>query len=120
VNLSNIGPREAKRMVIISIVGTGLIVVFDKARTGEWPTPQLFIGLGVVYVVLGFSSDLLPTPTGYFALLFLIAMFLTRGEFVVSAFETITGTKAEKKKKTKPKPKPRQNPPQTGTAMKGR
>jgi hypothetical protein len=110
-----IGPREAKRFVVISIVGSGIIVVIDKARTGEWPEPQLFLGLAVVYVVLGFTSDLAPQPTGYFALLFLVAMFLTRGTFVVEAIETLTGKTQNKgrSKERKETKKPDKNPPST-------
>lgn len=116
-----IGPREAKRFVVISIVGSGIIVVIDKARTGEWPEPQLFLGLAVVYIVLGFTSDLAPQPTGYFAILFLLAMFLTRGSFVVSALDTITGqkTKTNLVSKKGKKTNALKNPPQTGAAVKG-
>jgi hypothetical protein len=91
----NFSTRQAKRFVVISIVGTGVIVVVDKARSGEWPTPQLFLGLAFVYIVLGFSSDLAPTPTGLFAILFLFAMFLTKGSFVIAAVEKVTGNPSQ-------------------------
>jgi hypothetical protein len=69
----------AKRIVLLSMTGTGVVVMVEKATKGRFPGTRTLLGLAVLYVILGFISDFAPGVAGPLAVLVFLAVLLTNG-----------------------------------------
>lgn len=80
--------RQGKGIVTWALIGTGAVVVFNKASSGEWPSPQIFLALASLFVILGFLSDVAPMIAGPLAVLVFLAVLLSNGG---KTFESLAG-----------------------------
>jgi hypothetical protein len=93
----------SNKLVTWSLAATGIVILVSRAQRGEWPDPRTFIALAVVYVILGFASEIAPQLAGPMAILVFVAVLMTQG---ASAFEGVTrvvGAGPTKARKVSPK-----------------
>ncbi len=52
--------NDARRVVLLSMIGTTGIVLASRVRKGQWPEPKQFVGTAFVYLVVGGLADFAP------------------------------------------------------------
>ena len=81
--------NNARSIVILSMVGTGVIVTVGDAHEGKFPPPpSSFIALGFIYLVLAGLSDSSPQIAKPFAALVLIGTLITKGPAALAAISS--------------------------------
>lgn len=86
-----IEPATSRRVVVVSMMLTGAILVIAGARRGRLPQPRNLIGLGFVYVILATLADTAPQLAAPFAGLVAVTTALVDGQVAlqgVSAAES--------------------------------
>jgi murein DD-endopeptidase MepM/ murein hydrolase activator NlpD len=74
-------PRtRANSLVLLSMIGTGAIIVVGEASRGELPRPRRLLALGVVYVGLATLATVAPPVAVPAALVVLAGTALARGQ----------------------------------------
>lgn len=86
-----------KNVVILSMVGSGVIVTIDDVRTGGIKGTHL-LALGFVYIAVSAATDVAPQVGVPFALLVFAAIALTKGANVFNS----VGKAAQSNKKVLP------------------
>lgn len=91
---------EANRLVVISAIftfGFGFANSFTESK-GKFPTGaqvRLFIGTGIVYIVLTTLADTKPGLAGPFALTIMVTALITQAVPVVERLDFLTGIGAD-------------------------
>lgn len=88
----------AKKMVTFSLAATGAVVVVNRAASGEFPSPRIFIALGVIYVILGFAAEFAPQIAGPMALLVFLAVLFSDGGTALEGIARSIGKEQRKKR----------------------
>ena len=79
---------DSKNVVLLSMVGTGGIVVMSDIQEGKGIRGTHLLAIGVVFVVLTAAADTVPGIATPFSLLVFLGIALTKGAKV---FNGITG-----------------------------
>lgn len=100
VRLPTEGYRKA---VVISLLGTALIISLDRSFRGNFPRPRVFVALLFIWIVLGFLAEFAPKLAAYFGGLVFTGVLLSQGPYV---FQQINKRiQQESPQKAKPKSK---------------
>ena len=52
---------DAKKIVVLSLIATGTVVVLHAIiKQHEFPSPRIFIGGAIMFVILGFVAEFAP------------------------------------------------------------
>ena len=86
-------PEAAKNIVLISMVGTGLLVIADDIHQGKGIRGTHLLGLGLVYVGLSAAQDFAPKVAVPFAILVFVGVALTKGANLVNAIGNVSKLK---------------------------
>lgn len=92
---------QARQLVLVSMLGTGAIVVYDLVSHSELGADQSFRAvwsLGLLFLLLAVAADTIPEVAGPFALLVLLAVAVGR-EAVVGSIVKAGSSPAPKKTK---------------------
>jgi hypothetical protein len=96
---------DAKKIVVLSLFATGVIVVLDKiVKEHTFPSPRIFIGLALIFVILGFTAEFAPQVAAPFAVLVFLAVLLSDGGTALDSVSrsVMQGAKAKAKGGRKP------------------
>lgn len=77
-----------KDVVVMSMVGSGMLVVVDDVRTGGIKGTHI-LALGMVFIVVSASADIAPQVAVPFSLLVFTGIALTKGAKVFNAFGNV-------------------------------
>lgn len=94
---------QARQLVLVSMLGTGGIVVYDLISHSELSADDSFRAvwsLGLLFLLLAVLADTVPEIAGPFALLVLLAVAVGR-EAALSSIIKVGGKSAATPKKTK-------------------
>ena len=88
---------DAKKIVVLSLIATAIVVVLDKVvKEHTFPSPRIFIGGAIMFVILGFSAEFAPQVAAPFAVLVFLAVLLSDGGTALDSIGNIA--KGGKKK----------------------
>jgi membrane-associated HD superfamily phosphohydrolase len=77
---------DAKKIVVLSLIATGTVVVLHAVvKQHEFPSPRIFIGGAIMFVILGFVAEFAPQVAAPFAVLVFLAVLLTDGGTALEA-----------------------------------
>jgi hypothetical protein len=72
---------DAKRLVVVSAVGTGVLTSIAMYRQGKVPTPRIAVGVLAAGVILATAAEVAPEIAAGFAVLMLTtAVFVVGGD----------------------------------------
>jgi len=93
-----------KKAVVVSLLGTALIVSLHRSFKGSFPRPQVFIALLFIWIVLGFMAEFAPKLAAYFGGLVFTAVLIQQGPYVFQQINAkVQGGKQPTKQPVKPK-----------------
>lgn len=76
---------NSKNAVLMSMVGSGVIVTVDDIRTGGGVKGTHLLALGIVYIAVSAAADVSPAVGVPFALLVFATIALTKGADVFTS-----------------------------------
>lgn len=76
---------NSRKLLVMSLLGTALIIGADRSFRGSFPRPRIFVALIFVYILLGFVVEFAPKLATYFGALLFIGVLLDRGPFVFNS-----------------------------------
>lgn len=86
-------PINSDNVVLITMVGTAIVVVGSDLQSGGIKGTHL-LGLGIVYLALAAVNDFAPKLAIPFSVLVLVGVLLTRGPKVLNALGGISSSNA--------------------------
>jgi len=92
---------DAKKIVVISLIATGVVVVLDAVvKQHVFPSPRIFIAGAIMFVLLGFAAEFAPQVAAPFAVLVFLAVLLSDGGTALDSVATAitSGRKGGKKR----------------------
>lgn len=100
VKLPTEGYRKA---VVISLLGTALIIALDRSFRGNFPRPRVFVALLFIWIILGFMAEFAPKLAAYFGALVFTGVLIQNGPYVFAQInkKIQTGNVQQKPKKVK-------------------
>lgn len=73
---------DYRKIVVIALLGSALIVSIDRSFRGNFPKPRVFVALLFVWIMLAFLAEFAPKLAAYFAGLVFTGILLTNGPYV--------------------------------------
>ena len=73
---------DYRKIVVIALLGSALIVSADRSFRGSFPKPRVFVALLFVWIMLAFLAEFAPKLAAYFAGLVFTGILLTNGPYV--------------------------------------
>lgn len=92
-SLPRVGSVSPHTAVVLSMVGTGVVIVISDAVEGAFPRPRAILGLGVVYVALAALADLSPRLAVPFSALVFTGVLLTKGSHALAGIQSAVNAK---------------------------
>jgi hypothetical protein len=93
-----VSPTTARQMVLVSLLVTGGVVIFDVLRKGPGVEAgsefRVVWSVAVLFLLLAMLADVVPGIAGPLALLILLAVTIGRGAAVQQITRNIPGGKA--------------------------
>lgn len=83
MNTSN----QYKKLVVVALLGTALIIASERSFKGSFPKPRVFVALVFIWLVLGFLAEFAPKLAAYFAGLVFVGVVLQSGPYVLQQFQ---------------------------------
>lgn len=78
---------QERKVVVIALLGTALIVAADRSFRGSFPKPRVFVALLIVWVFLAFLAEFAPKLAAYFAGLVFVGVLVNNGPFVFAQLQ---------------------------------
>jgi hypothetical protein len=78
---------QYKKLVVVALLGTALIIASERSFKGSFPKPRVFVALVFVWLVLGFLAEFAPKLAAYFAGLIFVGVVLQSGPYVLQQFQ---------------------------------
>ena len=76
-----------KKLVVVALLGTALIIASERSFKGNFPKPRIFVALVFIWLVLGFLAEFMPKLAAYFAGLIFVGVLLDSGPYVLQQFQ---------------------------------
>lgn len=90
-----------KKLVVVALLGTALIIASERSFKGSFPKPRVFVALVFIWLVLGFLAEFAPKLAAYFAGLIFVGVLLDSGPYVLQQFQKRLNAPPTPKRKAK-------------------
>jgi hypothetical protein len=71
---------KPRKVIILTYAASLIAISLAGAARGAFPEPRQFLGVTIVFVILGFGAEFAPGLAIPFAILVLVAIIFARGE----------------------------------------
>lgn len=78
---------QERKVVVIALLGSALIVAADRSFRGGFPKPRVFVALLVVWIFLAFMAEFAPKLAAYFAGLVFVGILVNNGPYVFAQLQ---------------------------------
>lgn len=78
---------DYRKVVVIALLGSALIVAADRSFRGSFPKPRVFVALLIVWIFLAFLAEFAPKLAAYFAGLVFVGILVNNGPFVFAQLQ---------------------------------
>lgn len=78
---------QERKVVVIALLGSALLVAADRSFRGSFPKPRVFVALLVVWIFLAFTAEFAPKLAAYFAGLVFVGILVHNGPYVFAQLQ---------------------------------
>lgn len=71
---------KPRKVIILTYAAALITIALAGASKGAFPEPRQFLGVTIVFIILGFAAEFAPGLAIPFAILVLVALIFARGE----------------------------------------